>query len=156
MINDAGPMIYDFLKIAEIAGIKSSYSEIQHDLWKIPQKLKNLPDNYQAVYIFSAPLLDNKVIKIGKCGPLSKARYLSQHYNPQSCGSNLSKTLLQNDEFWDSIHLVKPEENFIGEWVKRNTDRDNFIFSENLGSHYLSLFEIFLQCRYNPIFEGGS
>ena len=155
MINNVSQIISDFIRIANIAGFNTSYSEIQHDLLKAPHEPRKLPDNYQAIYVFSMSSNDNRVLKIGKSGKNTKARFLSQHYNPRSCNSNLSKSLLNDAIFWKTIRYPKPNEDQIGTWLKRNTDRDNFYFLSDLGRYYLSLFEIFLQCRLNPYFEGG-
>ena len=45
-----------------------------------------------AVYVFSEK---SQVLKVGKVGPNSQARYTSQHYNPKSARSTLAKSLLK-------------------------------------------------------------
>lgn len=46
------------------------------------------------------------------------------------------------------------DESNVGQWIKKNTDRINFMLGENIGLPVLALLEAFLQCRLKPRFEG--
>ncbi len=42
----------------------------------------------------------------------------------------------------------------VGDWIKRNTDRLNFLINARLGDPLLTLLESFLKCKWRPRFEG--
>ena len=42
----------------------------------------------------------------------------------------------------------------VGNWIRGNTTRFNFLLDTEAGMPALNLLEIYLQCRLNPIFEG--
>jgi hypothetical protein len=86
-----------------------------------------------------------------KGGPKSQARYTSQHYSPKSSNSNLAKSILKNKSV---TGINEIDEYTVGNWVKQNTDRVNFLIPESFGIPLLSLLEAFLQCRLRPCFEG--
>ena len=79
---------------ALIAGFNIDANEIELLQWNsgiqnhIPLRL---PANRAAVYIFK---WNDTYLKVGKVNANSNARYQSQHYNPNSSKSNLSKSLL--------------------------------------------------------------
>ena len=138
----------DFLKIADIAGVQLTEEAIVIEILKNPHQPTSLSKDAMAVYVFQ---YGNKFLKIGKTGPKSNARYLSQHYNPRSSQSNLAKSLLKNP---DLLGIDGLTEDNIGEWIKKNTVRINFILKKDLGIAVLNLLEAFLQCKLSPLFEG--
>ena len=75
----------------------------------------------------------------------------SHHYNPDSSGSNLSKSLLEDEHAKQKYHLSQEA---VGKWVEENTDRVNFILDTNYYGPVLNLFEAFVQCRLDPVYEG--
>jgi len=52
MIPNVDQLISDFVSVAVLSGFKTVASDIQHELWKAPHKPKQLPDHFQAVYVF--------------------------------------------------------------------------------------------------------
>jgi len=101
-----------------------------------------------AVYLFS---YGTSVLKIGKAGPNSGARYTSQHYNAASAASTLAGSLLKGG---NEIGVTSLTVESAGEWIKTNTDRINFLMKVECGVPTLTLLESFLQCRLKPRFEG--
>ncbi len=101
-----------------------------------------------AVYVFSK---GDDVLKIGKVGAKSQARYTSQHYNPGSSNSNLAKSLLADRE---SPGFAQINEANVGQWIRQNIDRVNFLLDERAGVPVLTLLESFFQCRFKPRYEG--
>jgi hypothetical protein len=99
-----------------------------------------------AVYVFCT---QTDCLKVGKAGPNSEARFTSQHYNPNSSPSNLSKSIFQNN-FINGL-----TENDVGNWIRQNTERHHFYISTGCNRKILSLLEIFIQCRLNPKYEAG-
>src|SRR5437588_7349 len=91
------------------------------------------------------------VLKIGKAGPQSNARYQSQHYQAARSNSNLSKSLVRGGERVGAAGLT--DEN-AGDWIRQKKKRLNFLLPSALGIPVLALLESFLQCHLKPVFEG--
>lgn len=154
MIDNVQNLISDFVAVAKLAGFSISSVDIEHEMLHAPHHPASLPIGKQAVYVFSLTNASKLVLKVGKVGSNSNARFLSQHYNPKSSNSNLSKSLLKDQSVWVKLEISDLSEINVGEWIKQNTDRDNFYLNSDFGLPLLSLLEVFLQCRLQPIFEG--
>ena len=154
MIQQIDGLIGDFITVAKIAGLELNAAEIRHQSLPSPHRPASLPGGMRAVYVFSLPAPLRTVLKVGKVGPNSGARFVSQHYSPASSNSNLAKSLLADAGFWQEIKTPQPMESQIGEWIKRNVDRDNFFISAQHGGLALGLLEVFIQCRLQPRYEG--
>jgi hypothetical protein len=113
-----------------------------------PHKPSGLPKGKMAVYCF---VLGDQVLKVGLAGPNSDARYRSQHYNLNSAGSNLAKSLVTYPE---RIGAKAIDSDRVGEWIKQNTDRVNFLLPAALGKPLLAMLEAFLHARWAPVYEG--
>ena len=145
-VND---LIEDFKKVAKLAGVNIPEGSILVEELIAPHSPPtSLPSGKMAVYVF---FWNDKCLKVGKVGPRSQARYTSHHYNPNSSQSNLARSILQHKE---KLGLEEIDESTIGDWIKRNLTRINFILDEELGIPVLSLMEVFFQCRLRPMFEG--
>ena len=139
----------DFLVVAKLGGIKINLDDIDIEILEMPHKPPiNLPNGKMAVYIFSSK---ECVLKVGKAGSRSQARYTSQHYNPGSAPSTLAASILKDKNAGQRCRLT--EEN-ISDWIKKNTDRTNFLLDANMDKWLLNLLEAFVQCRLKPVFEG--
>ena len=141
-------LLEDFRVVARLAGMELRVDAIRIEVLRMPHKPpSSLPSGKMAVYVFSGK---DRVLKVGKVGSRSQARYTSQHYNPGSAQSTLAASLLKDkDARRDGVN----EEN-VSVWIKKNTDRVNFIVDVNLGVRALTLLEAFVQCRLQPVFEG--
>jgi hypothetical protein len=93
------------------------------------------------------------VLKVGKVGPKSNARFESQHYNADSAPSTLAARLLEHPEVWASLGLKEPNKVSINTWLRSRVDRDNFYFPGEEAA-LRGLFESFLHSRLDPLFEG--
>jgi hypothetical protein len=101
-----------------------------------------------AVYVFSR---GPDVLKVGKAGAKSRARYTSQHYNPGSAPSTLAASILADRA---RLRLRGVDEENVGRWIKENVDRVNFLVNDRFGVPTLTLLESFLQCLLRPRYEG--
>jgi hypothetical protein len=104
-----------------------------------------LPANKAAVYIFK---WNDIYLKVGKVNASSSPRYQSQHYNPDSSKSNLSRSLLSDAEFQP---LIGNE--IVGDWIKSNTIRFNVLIPSSLGKNFVHFTEAFFILKCNPRFE---
>lgn len=146
---DTDKLIADFIRIAELAGLDIKRGDIRIEKLPAPHvPPRTLPSGEMAVYVF---YWGDRCLKVGKVGPKSQARYTSQHYSPKSSNSNLAKSLLKDKLV---LGITEIDEHTVGNWIKQNTDRLNFLVPESFGIRMLSLLEAFLQCCLKPCFEG--
>jgi hypothetical protein len=126
-----------------------------------PHQQPPLPLGNGAVYVFSLSSAaaakcgasENCVLKVGRVGPNSDARFRSQHYLPRSARSNLAASLLRADYMWKQLGIETLSEANVKEWLLGNTDRDHFFIRAEQASVLPSL-EAFVRARVRPIFEG--
>ncbi|MEM4213449.1 MAG: hypothetical protein QXO63_03985 [Thermoplasmatales archaeon] len=132
--------------------------EIKHELWKALHNAKGLPHGYGAVYVFTlvesskAKASPNRALKVGKAGPNSNARFKYQHY----CGSaksTLAGAIENNPLLWSYIGFPGFTVD-IGEWIRNNTDRDNFYIPENR-KEIIDFLEVYFKAILGPVFEGS-
>ncbi len=154
MITNPDLLIQDFIKVAALAGYTITAADITHQVLKAPHQQPSLVSETQAVYVFTLSRPPYIVLKVGKVGPNSNARFNSQHYNANSSGSNLAKSMLGNPNTWDQLNFIETDIENVGLWLKSNTNRDHFFLKSSQGPLLLALLEIFIQCRLRPIFEG--
>ena len=113
----------------------------------IPHQPKALSSGMMGVYTF---WYEGKFIKIGKAGPKSGARFLSQHYNPQSAKSTLAASILADKRMQDKGIF----DSNVGDWIKNNCRRIDILLNSDLGIFALELIEAALHYKYEPIYEG--
>jgi len=141
--------IEDFRTVARLAGVELPNAAITIEKLTAPHvPPTRLPVGKMAVYVFSK---GPDVLKVGKVGAKSQARYTSQHYNPGSAMSTLAASILADRE---QLGLGAVDEAGGGRWIRENIDRVNFLLDERLGVPVLTLLETFLQCRLKPRYEG--
>ena len=146
---DTIALIDDFVKAAALAGARLHSNDIKAEVLPAPHMApKSLTPGLMAVYVFTKGSI---VLKVGKVGPNSNARYTSQHYNASSAPSTLAATLIKSGSQIGALELTIDS---AGHWIKTNTTRVNFTLSASHGVAVLSFLEAFLQCRLKPIFEG--
>lgn len=142
-------VIEDFRTAAKLAGIDLGPDDIAIEMLPAPHTPPTrLPPGKMAVYVFCK---GDSVLKIGKAGPRSQARYTSQHYNPGSAKSTLAASVLADPEAPGADAV---DESNVGQWIKTHTDRVNFLLDYTHGIAVLTLLEAFLQCRLKPCYEG--
>ena len=141
-------LLEDFEKVAKLAGVPISLSEITVEQRLAPhRKPPSLPPGKLAVYVF---IYGDRCLKVGKAGEKSTARYCSQHYGIKA-PSTLAKSLIKSQT---RLNVSGLNESNIGDWICKNTHRINVLFPSRYGVPLLSLLESFIQCRLNPEFEG--
>lgn len=152
MLPNPNELIHDFVKVSIIAGTPVREDQIRHEVIRPPHSGLRLPPNVYVVYAFSLSSNPRVVLKVGKAGPKSVARFVSQHYLPRSCKSNVANSLCVETQVWEQLGISGLNEDSAGEWLRAYTDRDHFYMAQ--GAPLINLLEIFLQCRLRPLFEG--
>ena len=158
MLRNPQKLIDDFLAdLKTYTGMALEKTEISHDTWKAPHMARDLPAGLGAVYVFSlsprstAPAGAGRVVKVGKAGPNSNARFRYQHYAAGSAMSTLAGAIENNPLLWGYI-AYPGKATDIGTWIRENTDRDNFYF-KNEG--LIGKFEVYVKANLGPAFEGS-
>ena len=139
----------DFGHVALLAGVTLDLNDMHIELLPAPHAAPaQLPLGQMAVYVFTYA---GDVLKVGKVGSKSQARYTNQHYNPASALSTLAASVIADAE---RIGLCEVEIAEIGDWIRANVDRVNILLPVKVGIPVLTLLESFLQCRLRPRYEG--
>ena len=139
----------DFATVAQLAGVSLAADDIRIEALPAPHAPPTrLPAGHMAVYVFT---YGGEVLKVGKVGPNSHARYSSQHYNPGSAQSTLAASMIADAE---RLGLSGADRAAIGNWIRSNVDRVNILILVSHGTPVLTLLESFLQCRLRPRYEG--
>jgi|GEM_PF-1095987 hypothetical protein len=160
MIINPQQIITDFcLALYKQYKIQLHQNSIQHQFIAPPHSGLRLPKGQCACYVFSLtgnsnpPAGPNKVLKVGRIGPNSATRFISQHYNPDSAGSNLAGAIANNRLLWDYIGLAGPLTDY-GQWINSKTDRDHFFLNAQ-NNNLLPFLEVYLKAICGPVFEGS-
>ncbi|RWO83200.1 MAG: hypothetical protein EOS18_06310 [Mesorhizobium sp.] len=148
ILQIARQALSDYAQVLALSRQDCDPVKIKIDFAPKPHRPTGLPSGYQAVYCF---FLADKALKIGMAGPNSDARYRSQHYSPGSALSTLAGSLLSNP---GKAGVPAIKSNFVGDWIKANTDRVNFLIPAPYGRAAASQMEAFLHARWSPIYEG--
>jgi hypothetical protein len=91
---DVNTLVENFIQVVKICQIQILTEDIDVQILAAPHKRPNdLPLGKKCVYVFN---LGSNCLKVGQAGPNSKARFTSQHYTPNSAGSNLAKSMLRS------------------------------------------------------------
>jgi hypothetical protein len=147
MSIDIRSVLSDFQQTLPLAGIDANSVQLDVQDRGCPHIPSALPRGKMAVYIF---VVGDRVLKVGKVGPNSNARFQTHHYVPSSSGSNLAKSLL--DDETSDCHDISADE--IGSWMRKNLHRIDVLLSAHLGVAVLAYLEAFLHCRLSPAYEG--
>ena len=139
-------VVDDFEAVAELAHVPMARAAIQIEILSKPHPPSRLPKGTMAVYVFSDR---DRVLKVGRAGSKSQARYTSQHYTG-SAPSTLRGSLLADPTM--GRHGLDMRS--VSDWIRENTDRVNFMLDAKAGPFVLALLETFVQCRLKPVYEG--
>ena len=115
-------IIDDFRKSEfEPMGITPKSDFVKIEVLHMPHKLPELPKGRAAVYVFSTR---DCVLKIGKAEQDAQAQYNSQYYI-NSTSETLAKSLVNSNSLSPCYLTIEN----VGDWIKKNTTRVNFILS---------------------------
>jgi hypothetical protein len=120
-----------------------------------------LRPRHGAVYIFA--LADGntslagpgRVLKVGRVGPNSNARFQSQHYAPGSARSNLANSLIQYPVLWPWLGIVHLDVSNVREWMLSHLDRANVYVPEGNAALIPDL-EMYVRGRLGSVYEGSA
>ena len=135
-----------FLRVARVAGTDIRPDDIDIETLEMPHRPTPLPAGKIAVFVFSD---SEQVLKVSKVGPNSNARYQSQHYGVNRAPSTLARSLL-NDR--DAVQRHRLNKENVGDWIKRHTDRVNFLLEESYYGRTLDRLKDFVLDWLRPVY----
>lgn len=154
MITQPTALLADFVCVAHFAGFANAAALVTHEQLPAPHVPPPLPAGYQAIYVFSCIGAAAPVLKVGKAGAKSKARFQSHHYSTTSAQSTLAKSLCNHPECWPALGITGLTPVTVDTWLKQQTDRDHFFLPATADPFLVNLLEAFLHGRLRPLFEG--
>ena len=161
MIKQPASLISHFEEALGPAGLEAVRSRVEHEAKPAPHKSHSLTTGKCAVYVFSLSKAwgsgcaagADRVLKVGKAGLTSNARFQSQHYNPNSARSTLAGSLLRCRVLWPYLGIANLTEADVGEWIRKNVDRDNFYLDVS-DQGLLGQLETYIRGVLGSMFEG--
>jgi hypothetical protein len=161
MLIDPETLVTDFAASADKAVINGWPCRLRGEILHAPHTPPVLPAGYGAVYAFaladasSAPCGIGTVLKVGRIGARSEARFRSQHYNPRSAGSTLASSLLTYRIMWPWLGIRHLDEHDVKSWMLTNLDRMHIFVPDGHPVVAASL-EIYVRARIGSVFEGAA
>ena len=160
-MSDVDEVVAEFSDWARGQGVVGPRAEVRVESLEIPHSPTTLRDGWQGVYSFK---YQGVWLKVGKAGPKSGARWTSQHYHHGRALSTLAFSLICYARFSDvefsalsglkeQLQAVGADD--IGDWIKNNTDRVNFLIRFELGRSGLDTLEGIAHRILKPLFEGS-
>ncbi len=158
---DRRRMLDEFREAATRVGLLGEAVLLSHEHLPAPHRPPSrLLAGSTAVYVFSlsadygttCPAGPNRVLKVGKVGANSSARFCSQHYLPGSAGSNLAKSLLAERVLWPYLGIEQLDQAGIKAWMCEHLDRDHIFVAGQPGLE--REIERYFRGRLGPVFEG--
>lgn len=160
MVINPEELISDFVAaVNKTCSQQVSSDLIQHHWLRAPHLPPDLPTGKCGVYVFSlvagttAKAGPNRTIKVGRIGVNSGPRFKYQHYKSGSANSTVAGALENNRLLWSYLGVPETATD-LGEWLKRNTDRDHF-FVEGAHSSFVPLLEVYFKAVLGPVLEGS-
>jgi hypothetical protein len=161
MIKGPEALTYDFQQALAAAGLGKLRSPIQHEFQPAPHHSHGLRKGKCAVYVFSLSEIagsnclagPNRVLKVGKAGPNSNARFQSQHYDSTRARSTVAGSLLRSRILWPYLGISNLTEGIVGQWIRNNLDRDNFYLDAN-DEPQLPRLETYIRGILGSVLEG--
>ena len=161
VLIDPDVLVDDFAASAERAAINGWPCRLGTKLLPAPHMPPALPAGHGAVYVFaladvsSAPCGAGTVLKVGRVGARSDARFRSQHYSPHSAGSTLAKSLLTYRIMWPWLGIEHLDERNVKSWMLTNLDRMHIFVPDGHPVVAASL-EVYVRARIGSVFEGAA
>jgi hypothetical protein len=159
---DPEGLIAEFAVDAAKAGIDGWPCAIRSQVLPAPHRPTALPAGSAAVYVFamsaaagrSSPCGPGTVLKVGKVGPNSGARFRYMHYNPGSSNSNPAKSLLAHPVLWPWLGIQRLTVDSVADWIRGSLDRIDFFIPAG-PSQVLATLEVYIRARVGSVFEGA-
>lgn len=162
MSIDLDHILIDFANVAERLGLPGAPVELSVEVLSAPHRPKALPLGHGAVYVFALASHHQssagvgRILKVGRVGPNSNARFQSQHYSPASARSNLANSILSYPELWPWLGIGSLDASNIREWMLANLDRAN-VYVPAASAGLIPRLEMYVRARLGgSVYEGAA
>jgi hypothetical protein len=153
-------LIADFSSAADQLSIDGWPCQLDGEILPAPHRQPGLRPGFGAVYAFALSAHTasmagaGMVLKVGKSGPNSDARFRSQPHG-LSAGSSLAKSLLKYRIVWSWLGIDQLDETTVKPWMLANLDRLH-IFVPESSTLMLPLLEMYVRARVGSAFKGSA
>lgn len=163
VMGNPDELVADFDNAARTAGVAGWPCPLRIEILRAPHRQPMLPDGLAAVYTFAlsgeagriAPAGAGAVLKVGRVGARSGARFNSQHYSPRSAGSSLAKSLIRYRVMWPWLGVEQLDESRVKGWMLGGLDRFHFFVPADR-SEVVAELEVYVRARVGSVFEGAA
>lgn len=158
---DTFRLLADFDAAAKDLGIPGWPSIYRAETLAAPHRSSPLPSGFGAVYVFGlseqarCEAGAGRVLKVGRVGANSNARFQSQHYSATSAGSTLARSLLKYRVLWPWLGIERLDESNVRTWMLANLDRVN-LYVPAANADILPHLEMYVRARVGSVFEGSA
>ncbi len=162
METELNQIISDFRDVAERLSLPGWPATLDLELLPAPHTPGPLPKGCSAVYVFA--LADpaqsrgnvSRILKVGRVGPRSNARFQFQHYQPNAARSSLAKSLLAYRSLWPWLGIIDLDESTVHAWMLEHLDRAN-IYVPGESRALLPDLEVYVRGRLGgSVYEGAA
>lgn len=155
-------ILSDFATVADELGLPGWPTTLDIDYLPAPHIPKALRPGHGAVYAFALSDASTSdagpgcVLKVGRVGPNSNARFQSQHYSPRSSRSNLASSILGYPTLWSWLGIDRIDPTMIRDWMLTHLDRAN-IFVPASSAELIPQLEMYVRARLGgSVYEGSA
>lgn len=127
-----------------------------------PHQPKALRPGCGAVYVFALAEHDTseagvgRVLKVGRVGPNSNARFQSQHYSATAARSSLAKSILAYPALWPWLGIERVDASSVRRWMLANLDRAN-VYVATDSADLIPHLEMYVRARLGgSVYEGSA
>lgn len=159
---DLAPILADFATAADRLGSPGWPADLDVEYLPAPHKPTALRAGYGAVYVFALrtgdldPAGPDRVLKVGRVGPNSNARFQSQHYSPTSTRSNLANSIINYPALWPWLGIEAIDATTIRNWMLATLDRAN-IYVPAASAALIPPLEMYVRARLGgSVYEGSA
>ena len=155
-------ILSEFAIVAERLGLPGWPATLDTEYLPAPHIPKALRPGHGAVYVFAltathaAEAGPGRILKVGRVGPNSNARFQSQHYSPSSSRSNLANSILGYPALWSWLGIDHVDRSMIRNWMLTNLDRAN-IYVPASSAELIPQLEMYVRARLGgSVYEGSA
>lgn len=155
-------ILTDFENRAETLQLDGWPCSLEVEYLPAPHRPGGLRPGHGAVYVFALSDADaseagaGRILKVGRVGPNSNARFQSQHYAPASAGSSLAKSLIGYPTLWPWLGVDHLDASTVREWMLQRLDRAN-VYVSGASVHLIPQLEMYVRARLGgSVYEGSA
>lgn len=158
---DIGPVLADFAANSERLRLSGWPADLASEYLPAPHRPTALRTDCGAVYIFALAAHTKgaagagRVLKVGRVGPNSNARFQSQHYAPGSARSTLAKSIIKYEVLWPWLGIDNVDASTVRQWMLANLDRTN-VYVPAASTALVPSLEMYIRARLGSVYEGAA